>query len=268
VPGPERDTRRQARAYLQTEAYDDAASDLERVVELDPSQAAGLAADIAEVSRPAAPVCRMAPIAPFPSPAPRSRSLAPSLALSRGRARARTHTHTHTHTPYTDGREGGVNRWRWQSRGKADKACQDYYALLGVTEDASDADIKKAYRKMALQHHPDKQTACGPEAAARAERHFKLLTEAYSTLSDASKRREYDSKRCSDAYFRPASGRRRGAGDASGRDSDKYGQRKGAPRNPFARAEEFWGDSGGGFGARDPGFGAYGGFGRRRTGKW
>ena len=49
TPGAERDTLWQARAYLQMESYDDAASDLERVVELDPSQAAGLAADIAQV---------------------------------------------------------------------------------------------------------------------------------------------------------------------------------------------------------------------------
>ena len=112
---------------------------------------------------------------------------------------------------------------------------------------------------MALQHHPDKQTSSGAEAAARAERHFKLLTEAYSTLSDATKRREYDNKRHADNYYRPTSGRRWGAGDG-----DKHGQRNrsGAQRNPFARADEYWGGAGG-FGGRDAGFG---GWGRRRPG--
>lgn len=116
---------------------------------------------------------------------------------------------------------------------------------------------------MALQHHPDKQTSSGAEAAARAERHFKLLTEAYSTLSDATKRREYDKKRQADTYSygRPASGRRWGAGDFSGRDTDRRGAR--GQRNPFARAEDFWGGGGGGFGGRDAGMG---GWGRRRPG--
>ena len=55
-----------------------------------------------------------------------------------------------------------------QARSKADKVGQDYYALLGLNADATEADVKKAYRRMALQHHPDKQTSSGPEAEARS----------------------------------------------------------------------------------------------------
>ena len=61
---------------------------------------------------------------------------------------------------------------------------KDYYAILGVSRSASDAEIKKAYRKMAAKYHPDKPT--GDEAK------FKELSEAYETLSDAEKRSMYD----------------------------------------------------------------------------
>ncbi|BBP46968.1 cytochrome c biogenesis protein [Thiosulfatimonas sediminis] len=61
---------------------------------------------------------------------------------------------------------------------------KDYYQILGVSRAASDAEIKKAYRKLAAQHHPDKKT--GNEAK------FKEISEAYETLSDAEKRSMYD----------------------------------------------------------------------------
>ncbi|QCU90948.1 DnaJ C-terminal domain-containing protein [Thiomicrorhabdus sediminis] len=61
---------------------------------------------------------------------------------------------------------------------------KDYYATLGVSRTASDAEIKKAYRKMAAKYHPDKPT--GDEAR------FKEISEAYETLSDAEKRSMYD----------------------------------------------------------------------------
>ncbi|WP_319381091.1 J domain-containing protein [Thiomicrorhabdus sp.] len=61
---------------------------------------------------------------------------------------------------------------------------KDYYAILGVSRAASDAEIKKAYRKMAAKYHPDKPT--GDEAK------FKEISEAYETLSDAEKRAMYD----------------------------------------------------------------------------
>jgi len=62
----------------------------------------------------------------------------------------------------------------------------DFYALLGVPRDAAEADIKKAYRKLAMEYHPDRNPA--PEAEAR----FKEITEAYEVLRDPQKRAAYD----------------------------------------------------------------------------
>jgi curved DNA-binding protein len=63
---------------------------------------------------------------------------------------------------------------------------KDYYAALGVARDASAADIKKAYRKLAQKHHPDVSKEAG------AEEKFKDIAEAYATLKDADKRAAYD----------------------------------------------------------------------------
>ncbi|MDT7538795.1 MAG: molecular chaperone DnaJ [Actinomycetota bacterium] len=67
---------------------------------------------------------------------------------------------------------------------------KDYYAVLGVPKDAPAADIKKAYRKLARDLHPDKN----PDNKA-AEEKFKAVSEAYDVLSDDTKRREYDEAR-------------------------------------------------------------------------
>lgn len=64
----------------------------------------------------------------------------------------------------------------------------DYYQVLGVRREASADDIKKAYRKLALKWHPDKN----PENKEEAEKKFKELSEAYEVLSDANKRNIYD----------------------------------------------------------------------------
>ena len=69
---------------------------------------------------------------------------------------------------------------------------KDYYAILDVSKDAGENDIKKAYRKAALRFHPDKNNET-PESAKIAEAKFKDVTEAYETLSDDNKRRRYDS---------------------------------------------------------------------------
>lgn len=64
---------------------------------------------------------------------------------------------------------------------------RDYYEVLGIERDASVADIKKAYRKLALQYHPDKNPG-----NAEAEEKFKEAAEAYAVLSDSEKRSRYD----------------------------------------------------------------------------
>lgn len=64
---------------------------------------------------------------------------------------------------------------------------KDYYATLGISKDASPEEIKKAYRKKALQNHPDRNPG-----DAKAEAEFKAISEAYEALSDENKRRVYD----------------------------------------------------------------------------
>jgi molecular chaperone DnaJ len=84
---------------------------------------------------------------------------------------------------------------------------KDFYAALGVAKDATAAEIKKAYRTLARDLHPDKNTG-----DKQAEERFKEVSEAYAVLSDPQKRAEYDEQR---ALF--GSGRfRRGPGGAGG----------------------------------------------------
>ncbi|REH50420.1 molecular chaperone DnaJ [Tenacibaculum gallaicum] len=66
-------------------------------------------------------------------------------------------------------------------------AKQDYYEILGISKSASQAEIKKAYRKMAIKHHPDKNPN-----DKEAEEKFKLAAEAYEILSDENKKARYD----------------------------------------------------------------------------
>ncbi|XP_078034633.1 dnaJ protein homolog 1 [Augochlora pura] len=63
---------------------------------------------------------------------------------------------------------------------------KDYYKILGLTKNATDDEIKKAYRKLALKYHPDKNRNAG------AEEKFKEIAEAYEVLSDSRKREVYD----------------------------------------------------------------------------
>ena len=67
---------------------------------------------------------------------------------------------------------------------------RDYYETLGVPKNASDEEIKKAYRKLAMKHHPDRNQGDGEQKAAEAK--FKDTKEAYEMLSDSGKRAAYD----------------------------------------------------------------------------
>lgn len=64
---------------------------------------------------------------------------------------------------------------------------QDYYEILGIDRNASDSEIKKAYRKLAMKYHPDRNPG-----DTRAEEKFKEIQKAYAILSDSQKRRAYD----------------------------------------------------------------------------
>ena len=63
---------------------------------------------------------------------------------------------------------------------------KDYYEILGVSKTATDEEIKRAFRKLAKQYHPDINKEPG------AEEKFKEIGEAYAVLSDATQRRQYD----------------------------------------------------------------------------
>src|SRR5688572_23837629 len=63
----------------------------------------------------------------------------------------------------------------------------DYYQILEIPRDASDDDVKKAYRKLAMRYHPDRNGG-----SKEAEERFKQITEAYDVLRDGNKRAVYD----------------------------------------------------------------------------
>ena len=94
---------------------------------------------------------------------------------------------------------------------------KDFYKVLGVSKDVSDAELKKAYRKLARQYHPDSNTG---DAAAEAR--FKEISEAYSVLSDPTERAEYDQLRAM------GSGARFTAGGTPGGFEDVFGGMFGA----------------------------------------
>ena len=94
-------------------------------------------------------------------------------------------------------------------------AKRDFYDILGVNRDASEEEIKKAYRKLAMKHHPDRN----PDNP-KAEEHFKEAKEAYEILSDSQKRAAYD--QYGHAGIDPQSGIGGGFGGAGGF-SDAFG---------------------------------------------
>ena len=80
-------------------------------------------------------------------------------------------------------------------------AKKDYYKILGVSNDADDDAIKKAYRKLAVQYHPDKQVGKTEAEKKNAEEKFKDINEAYQVLSDKEKRHKYDMFGTTDENF-------------------------------------------------------------------
>jgi len=78
---------------------------------------------------------------------------------------------------------------------------KDYYAILGVPEGATEEELKKAYRRLALQYHPDRNPG-----DRKAEERFKAISEAYAVLMDHQKRRQYDSFRGAQATADRATG--------------------------------------------------------------
>src|SRR3954466_14365849 len=88
---------------------------------------------------------------------------------------------------------------------------KDYYNVIGVPSSATQDDIKKAYRKLASKHHPDKNQN-DPKAAER----FKEISEAYQVLGDAEKRKQYDQMRQLGAFGGFGGGGPRRGGQAQG----------------------------------------------------
>lgn len=98
---------------------------------------------------------------------------------------------------------------------------RDYYDVLGVSKTASAAEIKSAYRKLALQWHPDRNKA------ADAETKFKEINEAYQVLGDPKKKATYD--QFGHAAFDPSMG----GGAAGGNPFSGFGQQAGSGQGPF-----------------------------------
>ncbi|MEE4198713.1 MAG: J domain-containing protein [Bacteroidales bacterium] len=113
---------------------------------------------------------------------------------------------------------------------------KDYYKILGVSKDASTEDIKKAYRKLAVKYHPDKN----PDNRD-AEARFKEISEAYEVLRDPEKRKKYDQLGSNWNQFQDA-----GTG---GFDFSSFGgSRRGKSRSYFSgNMNDLFGDTGSGF---------------------
>jgi molecular chaperone DnaJ len=125
---------------------------------------------------------------------------------------------------------------------------KDFYKILGVAKDVSDAELKKAYRKLARQFHPDSNAG-----DAKAEARFKEISEAFSVIGDKEQRKEYDQVRAmgGGARFTGGPGGQGGAGFPGG-----FGGGAGGAGFEDVFANLF----GGGGGAR----GGFGGFGPQR----
>ncbi|MGH7498186.1 MAG: DnaJ domain-containing protein, partial [Gemmatimonadales bacterium] len=112
-------------------------------------------------------------------------------------------------------------------------AAQDFYQVLGVPDSANQEDIKKAYRRLAKQYHPD----ANPNNPKASER-FKEISEAHTVLSDSEKRTQYDRMRRFGAF----DGASRGEGARAGAASSRGGGSR--PTGTFDENVDF-GDFGG-----------------------
>ncbi len=139
----------------------------------------------------------------------------------------------------------------------------DYYALLGVPRAAGEAEIKSAYRKLALKYHPDRN-----QGNKSAESKFKEINEAYEVLSDPQKRKLYDQfgkEGAQGGYRPPPGGQHRSQRQGPGGFHYQYQQGQGGPdfsqfgdfsdffKSMFGGAQGFGGmqDAGGGMGDLD-----------------
>lgn len=104
---------------------------------------------------------------------------------------------------------------------------RDYYEVLGVSRSASPEELKKVFRKLAMQHHPDKNPG-----NKKAEERFKEVSEAYEILSDDQKRKAYDQygHMGTQAGFRPGSNPFEGFGKSGGKGFEGFGA-QGNPEN-------------------------------------
>ena len=114
----------------------------------------------------------------------------------------------------------------------------DYYQLLDVSKSANSEEIKKAYRKLALEHHPDRN-----QGSKEAEERFKEVTEAYEVLRDSEKRATYD---------------------RFGKQDGRSGPSAGPAGFDFSDAIDVFMRDFGGFSGMDDVFGSRGGGGQRR----
>src|SRR2546429_6998672 len=104
---------------------------------------------------------------------------------------------------------------------------QDYYQTLGVPETATTDEIKKAFRRLAKQYHPDRN----PNKPQAAER-FKEINEAHDVLSDPAKRKKYDQLRRYGAFAGAGSGGGGGRGPPPGRPARVGRSPQGSVRAP------------------------------------